>query len=57
MVLICWVHQQIPAIAQQFGATQAPSSWPGENVYNLVWEIDFSGDQVSGFKQFQQQLQ
>jgi hypothetical protein len=51
------VHQQIPAIAQQFGATQAPSSWPGENVYNLVWEIDFSGDQVSGFKQFQQQLQ
>ncbi len=57
MVLICWVHQQIPALAQQFGAAQAPSSWPGSNVYDLVWELNFSGNQVSSFQQLQQVLQ
>ncbi len=56
MVLICWEHKMIPQLAHQFGATQAPAEWPDGSVYNQVWEIDFSGSQVSGFKTFAQDI-
>jgi hypothetical protein len=52
MVLICWEHKMIPALAHQFGADQAPDAWAGSDVYDQVWEIDFSGETVSNFKTF-----
>jgi hypothetical protein len=54
MVLICWVHQDIPALAQDLGATTAPSKWG--KAYDRVWEINYSGGQVSGFQDLPQHL-
>ena len=57
MVLICWEHKMIPQLAQQFGATQAPDKWPGSEVYDQVWEINFDSDgKVSSFKTFAEDI-
>jgi hypothetical protein len=55
MVLICWEHKVIQTIAVQFGVTPTPDAWPG-SVFDQVWEIDFSGNQVSNFTEFQEHL-
>jgi hypothetical protein len=55
MVLICWEHKVIQSIAVQFGVSPTPDAWP-DSVYDQVWEIDFSGDQVSNFTEFQEHL-
>jgi hypothetical protein len=55
MVLICWEHKVIQSIATQFGVSPTPDAWP-DSVYDQVWEIDFSGDQVSNFTEFQEHL-
>ena len=52
MVLVCWDHEHLPAIASDFGVKNAPS-WPG-SVYNWVWVIDFSGSEVVSFTQYLQ---
>jgi hypothetical protein len=55
MVLICWVHEEIPAIAHLLGATQAPNQWD-EKAFDRVWEINYSDGQVSSFKDLPQDL-
>ena len=44
-VLICWQHQDIPAIGNLIigNTTTAPQSWP-ENRYDLIWVFDRAGD-------------
>lgn len=55
MVLICWEHKVINDIAAQFGVNPEPDKW-SDDVYDQVWEINFSGDQVSNFKEFSEHL-
>ncbi|MDR3606405.1 MAG: histidine phosphatase family protein [Oligoflexia bacterium] len=55
MVLICWEHHMIPAIAAALGVQPQPDAW-GKDVYDQVWEIDFTNGQVSNFQQYQEAL-
>ena len=45
VVLICWQHQDIPAIGNLIvgNQTTVPQSWP-EDRYDLIWLFDRSGD-------------
>lgn len=52
MVLICWEHKMLDKIAAQLGVNPEPASYPGD-AFNWVWEIDFSNNVVSNFKEFQ----
>lgn len=52
-VLICWAHGKIPHIAKAFGV-QNPPAFP--DVFDRIWVIDFSGDQVVSFQDLPQQL-
>jgi len=42
VVLICWEHQDIPAIANQIlnNTTTSPQNWPGDR-FDLVWVFDW----------------
>ena len=40
IVLICWHHGNIPALAEQFGITQPPT-WDA-TVFDRVWEIAYN---------------
>jgi hypothetical protein len=54
-VLICWEHNVIPEIAQAFGAKTAPTTWPGDDFWD-VWRLDFTGNDVSHFDAFSEAL-
>lgn len=43
VVLICWEHQDIPAIANQIlgNATTVPQKWPGDR-FDVVWVFDLN---------------
>jgi hypothetical protein len=41
MILIAWPHEDIPTLAQALNG-DCPSEWPGHDVYDRVWEIDYS---------------
>lgn len=52
VVLICWQHENIPAIGNLIvgNSTTVPQNWP-EDCYDLIWVFDRTG--VSwGFRQF-----
>ena len=59
VVLICWEHQHIPALAQSIpvlDATTIPSAWPGDR-FDVIWT--FTVDPTTGrygFGQVPQQL-
>jgi hypothetical protein len=55
MVLICWEHHAISDIVANFGVDPLPAAWPDDD-FGSVWEINFSGDQISSFKQFSEHL-
>jgi phosphohistidine phosphatase SixA len=41
-ILICWHHEQIPALARDdFGQASAPAQWSG-HVFDQIWQIDYS---------------
>lgn len=40
VVLICWRHGQIPALASALKARDAPSKWPDER-FDLIWRLDY----------------
>jgi broad specificity phosphatase PhoE len=46
VVLICWHHTEIPALARALGATDAPSKWDPES-FDRVWEITYENGVVS----------
>lgn len=56
MVLICWEHKMIPAIANLFGADDAPHKWHG-GTFDRAWVIDLDpqGQEVR-FQDFPEQL-
>jgi hypothetical protein len=41
VVLICWRHGQIPALATALGAREVPEKWPAER-FDLVWRLDYA---------------
>ena len=49
MVLVCWEHNVIPEMVQDFGWTSAPDSWAGE-VFDRAWILNFTGDKVTSFQ-------
>lgn len=49
-VLICWHHEMIPALVHDdLRQASAPTKWPGENVFNQIWQIDYASDGQSTF--------
>jgi broad specificity phosphatase PhoE len=44
-VLICWHHENIPELAQELRAANAPANWMGE-VFDRIWVLEYqsSGD-------------
>lgn len=51
LVLICWSHEDLQAIAERFGVKEAPD-WG--SAYDWVWVITFNGNKVSSFKNYLQ---
>lgn len=45
VVLICWHHGQIPALAAALGVTDAPAAWDSQ-VFNQIWKITYSAGQA-----------
>jgi broad specificity phosphatase PhoE len=45
VVLICWHHGKIPALAQALGIS-APPSWP-DTVFDRVWQITWPAEQAT----------
>ncbi len=41
VVLVAWEHKHIPVIAQKLSAA-APDSWPGKDVFDIVWVLEAS---------------
>ena len=40
LIIICWHHGNIPALAKALGSTDHPKSWP-DRVFNRVWRIQY----------------
>ncbi len=40
-VVICWVHQSLPQLARELGATNAPSEWSAED-YGTAWILKYA---------------
>jgi hypothetical protein len=49
VVLICWRHGQIPAMATALGARDVPAKWPDER-FDLIWRLDYSGAAAPKFR-------
>jgi len=41
MLIICWHHGNIPALAHALGASDAPKTWP-DPVFDRVWRIRYN---------------
>jgi hypothetical protein len=61
VVLICWEHQHIPAIAAALptvSGTQIPAAWPGDR-FDLIWSFSLQPGAASStylFSQIPQQV-
>ncbi len=40
VLLVCWHHGNIPALAQSLGGQPPQTPWPGD-VFDRVWQIDY----------------
>ena len=45
MIIICWHHGNIPALAAALGVSNPPNPWP-DSVFDRVWRIQFIDGQV-----------
>jgi len=43
-IAVCWEHKDIKAIADEFGATNTPSSTWSETCFDLVWKLTLQND-------------
>ena len=41
-VMVAWVHEEIPQLAQSLGATNCPDAWDGGKVFDRIWILNFS---------------
>lgn len=54
-VLICWHHENIPALAQGLRAANAPGYWMGE-VFDRIWVLEYQSSGVVSFENRAQNL-
>ena len=54
VVLICWHHGKIPALAKALGVSNPPK-WKG-TIFDLVWQISYSKKGKAAFKVHHQRL-
>ena len=45
VVLICWHHGQMPALAAALGVADTPAAWDAQ-VFNQIWKITYSAGQA-----------
>ncbi|MCX5794220.1 MAG: histidine phosphatase family protein [Elusimicrobia bacterium] len=55
-VIICWEHAWIPEILKAFGWKDGPDQWPGGDVYDRAWVLDFTGGKPGAFKDVPEHL-
>lgn len=59
VVLICWEHQHIPAIATALptvSGTQIPPGWPGDR-FDLIWSFSLKAEASTAVYRFSQMPQ
>jgi len=44
-VIVCWTHDELPALARALGAKPKPKSWKGA-VFDRIWLIEFKTNKV-----------
>ena len=44
-VIVCWTHDELPALARALGADPKPRSWKSD-IYDRVWAIEFKKKKV-----------
>lgn len=44
-VVVCWVHESLPDLAEAFGVKPKPRPWK-KNVYDRAWRVVFQGDEA-----------
>ena len=44
-VVICWVHQSLPDLAQELGVKHPPAEWGAEN-YGTAWVLSYTAGKV-----------
>ena len=44
-VIICWIHDYLPALAKAFGVKPEPARWKG-SVYDRVWVITYENQRA-----------
>jgi hypothetical protein len=42
VVVLCWHHGRIPAVAAALGVTNPPAAW-NPAVFNQIWQIEYAG--------------
>ncbi|HEX3656930.1 MAG TPA: hypothetical protein VHV55_14030 [Pirellulales bacterium] len=55
IVLVCWRHDMIPALAQALQARNAPQTWPG-HVCDRVWLISYNAAGTASIYDLPQRL-
>lgn len=54
-LLICWDHENIPALARALEARQAPAKWPN-TVFDRIWKMTLRTSQPVEFENIPQRL-
>ena len=54
VVLVCWKHDGLPALAAALGVKQPPA-WPSKQ-YDHIWQITYSPDGSAALKDISQRL-
>jgi hypothetical protein len=54
-VVICWEHDVIPTMVDDFGYKNAPQTWP-DDVFDRLWFLHFTGNEVTSFENLPQHL-
>lgn len=55
MVLVCWPHAELPAIAKLLGAKKTPEKW-SDDVYDRLWILTFNEKGEVSFQNLPQKL-
>ncbi len=56
VVAVCWEHSVIPSLLKALGWSGGPSKWPGGDVYDRAWILDFEGGKPAAFVDAPQHL-
>ncbi len=54
--LICWNHGNLPDLLKNFGWDSGPGKWPGGDVFDRVWILNFENGKPVSFEDIPQHL-